>query len=120
MKTKVATVDQIQEGKGFCTKAGGQKLVLFKKGDAIFALQNKCPHVGLPLGGGKVENGQIVCPFHGSRFDIETGANKDWVSAFFGLKLPSFMRPVVAFGKKPEPVKSYAVSVEGEEVFADL
>lgn len=120
MKTKVADASAIDEAKGLCVKAGGQNLVLFRKGEQVFALQNKCPHFGLPLGRGKVENGQIVCPFHGSRFDIETGANKDWVNAFFGLKLPGFMRSVISMGKKPEAVKTYDVSVEAGEVFVEV
>lgn len=120
MKTKVAEFGQLEEGKSLCVKEGQVKLVLIKQGGAVFALENKCPHLNLPLGKGKIENGQIVCPFHGSRFDIQTGENKDWVAAVVGIPLPGWSRGLVAMGKKPAPVKTFPVSVENGDVMVDL
>lgn len=43
----------------------------------VYAVSNKCTHLGLPLQGkivGKeVTNGCIVCPFHNNAFDVKTG-----------------------------------------------
>jgi nitrite reductase/ring-hydroxylating ferredoxin subunit len=32
-----------------------------------------CPHLGGPLDGARLEHGAVVCPWHGYRFDCETG-----------------------------------------------
>jgi nitrite reductase/ring-hydroxylating ferredoxin subunit len=120
MKTKVAELSALQDGKGHCVRAEGVKLVLIKAGGAVHALENRCPHLGLPLGRGKIEAGQIVCPFHGSRFDVATGQNTDWVSAVVGVPIPDWSRSLLSFGKKPQALRTFPVTLEGEEIFVEL
>jgi nitrite reductase (NADH) small subunit len=38
------------------------------------AIDNVCLHMGGPLGEGTVENGKVVCPWHGWQYDPKTGA----------------------------------------------
>src|SRR2546426_254565 len=52
----------------------GQKLALFRVGEAFYALSNTCTHRGGPLSEGTVEGAEVTCPWHGARFDIKTGA----------------------------------------------
>jgi len=120
MKTRVADTGSLTDGKGFCVKVGAAKLVLIKDGDSVRALENRCPHLGVPIGRGKIENGEITCPFHGSRFDIATGENRDWVSAIGGMKIPEWTSALLSFGKKPQALRSFAVTVEGADIFVDL
>lgn len=120
MKTKVAEIGALENGKGFCVKAGGVRLVLIKTDDAVHAIENRCPHLGVPLGRGKIENGEIVCPFHGSRFNVVTGENTDWVSAVGGVKIPDWSSALLSFGKKPQPIRTFPVSVEGQDIFIEL
>jgi nitrite reductase/ring-hydroxylating ferredoxin subunit len=120
MKTKVAELGALEDDKGFCTKANGVRLVLVKTGGAVHALENRCPHLGVPLGRGKIENGEIVCPFHGSRFNVTTGENTDWVSSVAGVHIPDWSSALLSFGKKPQPIRTFPVSVEGQHVFVDL
>jgi len=48
----------------------GERVVLFRDGTgAVAGLIDRCPHRGVALSLGRVEAGQIVCPFHGWRFD---------------------------------------------------
>jgi nitrite reductase/ring-hydroxylating ferredoxin subunit len=120
MKTKVADLGSLAEGKNLCVKAEGVNIVLIKMNGAVYAVENRCPHLGLPLGRGKIEDGAIVCPFHGSRFDICTGENTDWVSAVAGMKIPEWSRGLLAFGKKPQPIRTFPVSIEGQNIFVAL
>jgi len=120
MKTKVAEIGSLEDGKGFCVKAEGVRLVLIKTNGAVHAVENKCPHLGVPLGRGKIENGEIVCPFHGSRFNIVTGENTDWVAAVVGVKIPDWSSALLSFGRKPQPIRTFPVSVEGQDVFVEL
>jgi nitrite reductase (NADH) small subunit len=38
------------------------------------AIDNVCLHRGGPLGQGMIENGKVVCPWHGWAWDVKTGA----------------------------------------------
>ena len=66
-------------------------------GGTIYAILNKCTHVGGPLGKGTLAGSVIQCPWHGSKFDVKTGA------------------VVLGPATKPEPV--VPVKVEGGTVW---
>ena len=51
----------------------GRDLVLVNVDGQFYALDNRCPHQGGPLGRGTVEDGSIVCPWHGWRWDRRSG-----------------------------------------------
>lgn len=118
--TKVAELGALEDDKGFCVKVEGVRLVLVKTAGAIHALENRCPHLGVPLGRGKIEGGEIVCPFHGSRFSVSTGENTDWVSSVGGMKIPDWSSALLSFGRKPQPIRTFPVTVEGQDVFVEL
>jgi phenylpropionate dioxygenase-like ring-hydroxylating dioxygenase large terminal subunit len=47
-----------------------QPLVLYRVKDKIIALQDRCPHRGVPLSAGKLHGDQLQCAYHGWRFNI--------------------------------------------------
>lgn len=52
----------------------GVPVVLIRHEGHISALGGQCPHLGAPMSGGWLYRDQLVCPWHGSRFDVQTGA----------------------------------------------
>ena len=38
-----------------------------------FALADRCSHRGGPLSEGTLDRGCVTCPWHGSRFDLDSG-----------------------------------------------
>lgn len=56
-----------------CAQVGGVSILLLKRNGRIFALGEKCAHLGGPLAEGKLEDDSVVCPWHGSRFALENG-----------------------------------------------
>ena len=54
----------------------GPLLVVHDHG-RVFALDNRCPHLGFPLHRGSVENGILTCHWHHARFDLATGCTFD-------------------------------------------
>ncbi|QWC85164.1 Rieske (2Fe-2S) protein [Nocardioidaceae bacterium] len=40
---------------------------------ADFATSRRCRHLGADLAGGSVENGCLVCPWHGANYDVTSG-----------------------------------------------
>lgn len=56
----------------------GKKLCLTRNEEGFYALDEKCPHQGLPITrGGFCENGFIVCPFHRYAWDLKTGREQE-------------------------------------------
>lgn len=71
--TVVAALSDVPEGTSRAFAVGARSILLCNDGGDIFALEDLCPHAGMPLDGGRVRAGFVACPFHGSRFDLETG-----------------------------------------------
>jgi nitrite reductase/ring-hydroxylating ferredoxin subunit len=51
-------------------------LVIYDRG-RVFALDNRCPHMGFPLERGSVEDGIMTCHWHHARFDLDSGCTFD-------------------------------------------
>lgn len=52
----------------------GERLVLFREGEKVYALQDRCPHRGVPLSMGRREwPGLITCAYHGWCYDLASG-----------------------------------------------
>jgi nitrite reductase/ring-hydroxylating ferredoxin subunit len=43
----------------------------------VFALDNRCPHMGFPLDRGSGDDGILTCHWHHARFDLESGCAFD-------------------------------------------
>lgn len=63
----------IPEGKPVKAKLGINQLVLVRQGEKILALHDTCAHAGGPLSEGKVVDGTIECPWHYSRYKLDSG-----------------------------------------------
>jgi nitrite reductase/ring-hydroxylating ferredoxin subunit/uncharacterized membrane protein len=64
---------QIPEGRPIKAKLGINQLVLVRQGERILALHDTCAHAGGPLNEGRLVDGQIECPWHASRYRMESG-----------------------------------------------
>src|SRR5580765_4934127 len=51
-------------------------LVIYDRG-RVFALDNRCPHMGFPLERGSLDDGILTCNWHHARFDLESGCTFD-------------------------------------------
>jgi ferredoxin-nitrite reductase len=70
---RVAIAD-VPEGGAKLMRVGSEEIAVFKKAGRLCALQNVCPHEGGQLARGRIENDAVVCPLHGYKFDLQTGA----------------------------------------------
>jgi len=52
----------------------GTQVAVFNLAGEYYAIEDLCTHDGGTLTGGAVDGEQIVCPRHGARFSIKTGA----------------------------------------------
>lgn len=98
-RVRVGQADDIPAGEARVVEAGGKSLALFNVSGTYYALDNSCPHRGGPLGEGDLDGTAIVCPWHGWRWDVETGANVN--------------NPAVT-------VPCFSVTVDRGEIFVEL
>ena len=75
-------------------------VVLANVDGAICALRDQCSHEAYPLSDGELDGGDIVCAYHGARFDACTGARK---------ALPAVL-----------PVQAFPVDVRDGEIFVEV
>jgi len=55
----------------------GHALALFSHGERVYAVDNRCPHMGFPLDRGTVKDGILTCHWHHARFDLASGGTFD-------------------------------------------
>ena len=70
---KVGPLSQFQPDVVYEGEISGRRVILVNLNGTMHAVSNVCPHVSLPLTGGSISGATIVCPFHGSAFNLTTG-----------------------------------------------
>lgn len=70
---KVLKTEDLPIGKSAIVLVGGQEIAVFNYKNEYYAIANKCPHKGGPLGEGRVQEGIVICPNHEWRFELKTG-----------------------------------------------
>jgi nitrite reductase/ring-hydroxylating ferredoxin subunit/uncharacterized membrane protein len=78
----VFPVSELPEDEPHRAEVNGVGVLVVRRGGHIYALGEKCAHLGGPLSEGKLEGDAIRCPWHGSKFDLHTGEVLDGPSAF--------------------------------------
>jgi 3-phenylpropionate/trans-cinnamate dioxygenase ferredoxin subunit len=96
---RVASTDEVPSGQGKLVEIGERFIALFNVGGEYYAVDDACTHAEASLSEGFVEGCAIECPLHGGKFDLRTGE---------ALWSPAII-----------PVATYAVRVEGSDVFVD-
>lgn len=70
----VAATDELPPGAHRVVDVEGTQVAVFNLEGEFYAIEDVCTHDGGVLTGGSVEGEEIVCPRHGARFSIKTGA----------------------------------------------
>ena len=96
----VAKRSEIPPGTTRRVDVDGVELLLCNVDGELYAVEDVCTHDGGPLDQSALDGSRIECPRHGARFDVTTGA---------ALTLPAVV-----------PLPTYAVRVDGEDVYVDL
>jgi 3-phenylpropionate/trans-cinnamate dioxygenase ferredoxin subunit len=91
---EVCPVDELPPGSMKLVPAGAVMLGVFNVDGELYAIEDRCSHDDGPLveGDWEPEEAVVICPRHGSRFDIRTGR---------ALTLPAYL-----------PVETFPVRVE--------
>jgi nitrite reductase/ring-hydroxylating ferredoxin subunit len=74
---RVGRLDDIQSAGCKTVQANGHTLAVFSHQGKVYAVDNRCPHMGFPLQRGTVKDGILTCHWHHARFDLATGGTFD-------------------------------------------
>jgi len=74
-------------------------LCLFADEDVVYAVDNRCPHMGFPLHRGTLCDGILTCHWHHARFDLSTGGT---------------------FDQWADDLRRFPVEVRGDDVLVDV
>jgi 3-phenylpropionate/trans-cinnamate dioxygenase ferredoxin subunit len=72
--TDVAAAGNFPVGTWRTAEVDGVFVAVFRLEDGFYAIEDVCTHDGAELTGGPLEGDQVVCPRHGARFCVRTGA----------------------------------------------
>jgi len=73
VQVPVFRAEDLPDGQVRHVKIGKRDLAVARVGEEFFALSNVCRHAFGPLGEGFVEGYEVMCPWHGWRYDLRTG-----------------------------------------------
>lgn len=97
--TRVASLQKLKQTNCLTVSAEGETVVLFAYGDAVYAVDNRCPHMGFPLNKGSVKDGILTCHWHHARFDLASGGTFDlWA----------------------DDIPAFPVQIHGDDIYLDF
>lgn len=100
MEIAVGPVEAIPEGGVKIVQSGSLFVGVYRIDGELYAIEDRCSHDDGPLCEGDREGFDVICPRHGARFDVRTGAV---------LALPA-----------TEDVEAFPVVVRDGEVFVQV
>jgi nitrite reductase/ring-hydroxylating ferredoxin subunit len=96
---RVAKLEDVHKARCLTAVVEGHTLALFAQGERVYAIDNRCPHMGFPLQRGTVKDGILTCHWHHARFDLASGGT---------------------FDQFADDVRSFPVQIRDGEVWVDL
>jgi 3-phenylpropionate/trans-cinnamate dioxygenase ferredoxin component len=82
-------------------------LLIVNLEDGVYAINDRCPHLGVSLEKGMIENHTVTCKSHKAKIDLKSGEIID--------------RAHIAFIKMPtKKAKTYQCSVEDGKVYVEV
>lgn len=96
---RAASLAELQEKGQLLVRLNQQPVALFYSNDRVYAIDNRCPHMGFPLHGSVCKDGIVTCPWHYARFDLASGGTFDsWA----------------------DDVRSFPVQIQDGEIWVDV
>ncbi len=74
---KVGTLEELKERRCTVVTGRGYTICVFYHNGEVYAVDNRCPHMGFPLDRGTVRDGILTCHWHHARFDLSSGGTFD-------------------------------------------
>ncbi len=99
-RLKITALADLPDGRGVRVDVADHRIALFRFGNDVYAIGDRCSHAEASLAEGEVFDGAVECPRHGSEFDLTTGEPASFPAT--------------------KPVAVYTTEVEDGDVFLTL
>jgi len=70
---RVGALDELPTGRGVRVAWDDHRVAVFRIGDDVYAIGDRCSHAEASLAEGEVFDHEVECPRHGAEFDLRTG-----------------------------------------------
>jgi 3-phenylpropionate/trans-cinnamate dioxygenase ferredoxin subunit len=108
---KVCAFSQLPTDKPKDVNINGQRLIIARCGDGAQIMQGFCTHMLYPLSQGKINNCELTCALHHSKFDIRDGKVIEWST------YPSLMGPALAALRERKGLRTFETRVTDGDVY---
>src|SRR6187397_3388516 len=98
-RKRAASLEELEAKGRLVVSVVGHTICLIKEEGEVFAVDNRCPHMGFPLHRGSVSDGILTCHWHHARFDLCSGGT---------------------FDQWADDLRRFPIEVEGDDVFVDV
>ena len=95
---RAGSVDELKSAGCRVVTGGGHAIAVIYHDGQVYAVDNRCPHMGFPLDRGSVKDGILTCHWHNARFDLASGGT---------------------FNPFADDVRSFPVTVRDGQVWVD-
>ena len=95
---RAGSVEELKAGGCRVVTGGGHAIAVIYHDGQVYAVDNRCPHMGFPLDRGSVKDGILTCHWHNARFDLASGGT---------------------FNPFADDVRSFPVTVKDGQVWVD-
>jgi 3-phenylpropionate/trans-cinnamate dioxygenase ferredoxin subunit len=99
-RISAGSLESLPDDAGMCVTDVDTRIAVFRNGETVHAIADRCSHAEASLSEGEVFDGEVECPRHGAAFAIATGE---------ALTLPA-----------TKPVATYSTEVVDGEVFITI
>jgi nitrite reductase/ring-hydroxylating ferredoxin subunit len=98
-RRRAASLEEVRAAERLVVHLDGHTICLLAEDGEVYAVDNRCPHMGFPLHRGSVSDGILTCHWHHARFDLCSGGT---------------------FDEWADDLRRFPVQVEGDDVYVDL
>src|ERR687883_126265 len=98
-RVRAASLAEVEAAGRLVVALDGSTVCLIADGGDVFAVDNRCPHMGFPLHRGSVSDGILTCHWHHARFDLCSGGT---------------------FDQWADELRRFPVEVRGDDVLVDV
>src|SRR5712691_12837115 len=74
---RIGTLAELKQQGMLVVSGSHRPLAVFYHQDRLYAIDNRCPHMGFPLHRGTTQDGILTCHWHHARFDLASGCTFD-------------------------------------------
>ena len=78
---KAATLAELWSGAMTSRRVDGLAVLLVRLGADVFAYEDRCAHLGMPLSDGCLADGVLTCSAHHWQYDVRSGTGVNPASA---------------------------------------